>query len=66
MKRWHVYGKVVATKYLGKYEAETAEEAKEMALNEKGFVDLCHQCVAEAENADIEEAEAEEIEETKP
>lgn len=63
MPKWHVYGKVVATKYLGKFEAATKEEAERLALESgAASVDLCHACVKEADSAAIEEAEAELVE----
>ena len=63
-RKWDVYGRVVATKYLGQFEADTKEEAEQLAL-ERGdaAVHLCHACVKEADSAEIESAEAELIEE---
>jgi hypothetical protein len=59
-KRWRVNGTVVGGKYLGEYEADTAEEAVELALDE-AHVSFCHQCSGECENAEVEDATAEEI-----
>lgn len=60
MAKWRVYGKVVATKYLGEFEAETKEEAEQMAReSDTASVDLCHHCVKEADGAEIASAEAE-------
>lgn len=60
-KKWHVNGFVVGGKYLGLFEADTAEEAVEKALNAMGGpISLCHQCSRECENGTVEEAEAEE------
>lgn len=46
MPRYRVYAPLVATKYLGEYEASTEDEAIEMALNsdEADGVGLCRQC----------------------
>lgn len=55
MAKWLVYGKVSATKYLGEYEAETAEEAEEMAMEAKGYVSVCHQCDSEVSDPEIHE-----------
>ncbi|MGO3930842.1 hypothetical protein [Rhodopseudomonas pseudopalustris] len=54
MKKWHVYGSVVATKYLGAFEAETAEEAERAAMATNGQVSVCHHCSGEVENPQIE------------
>jgi hypothetical protein len=60
MPKWHVYGKVVATKYLGEFESATKEEAEALALDSNtANVCLCHACVKEADDAQIVEAEAE-------
>lgn len=62
-KMYHVTGTVVGGKYLGTYEAETAEQAVEKALNENGgHISLCHQCSGECEDGFVDEAVASEIE----
>lgn len=62
MPKFRVVGKVSASKYLGEFEAETEEEAIELALNsDEACICLCHQCSPEAENPEIHDAEAEEI-----
>lgn len=61
-KRWAVSGVVVGSKYLGEFEANTAEEAVEMALNgPTAYVSLCHQCASECEDPEITDAIASEI-----
>lgn len=50
MPKFRVYGIATGSKYLGEFEAETAEEAEEMAANsEHNSVCLCHQCSDELE-----------------
>lgn len=62
MKRWHVYGHVTGTKYLGEVLAATAEEAKDIALR-KAYVSLCHHCSNQCGDPQIEEATVEPAEE---
>jgi hypothetical protein len=64
MPRYRVSGTVIASKYLGEFEADTEEEAIEMALSsENAYVSLCHQCSGECENPEIHDANAEPIDE---
>lgn len=64
MQKWHTYGAVVGTKYLGIVEAETKEEAIEKGAElESAYVSLCHHCSRECETPEIESVDAEEIEE---
>lgn len=59
MPKFHVVGKVVGSKYLGCFEAETAEEAVSKALNKgEAYVSLCHQCAEQCEDGEIEDATA--------
>lgn len=61
--KYHVVGTVHGSKYLGEYEAESAEEAVEMALAEKGGpISLCHHCSQECEDGNVESATADESE----
>lgn len=61
MKKWTVTGVVTGSKYLGTYEAETAEEAIEMALeSEAASCSVCHQCSSQVEDPQIERAVASE------
>lgn len=59
MAKYIVYGVVDARKYIGEFEADSPEEAEEMAWRavESGEVEieLCHRCVGEVEEATIEE-----------
>lgn len=64
MPKFRVHAAVTGTKYLGEFEAATAEEAAEKALNsEAASVCLCHQCNDECEDPQCEEAFAELVEE---
>lgn len=55
--KFNVTGLWDASKHLGVVEAETAEEAKQKALNTdwdgKEYVSLCHQCADELEVGDM-------------
>jgi hypothetical protein len=63
-KKWDVTGVVTGSKYLGTYEAETEQEAIEMALNsDRAGCSLCHQCTTECEDPEIESAVASETDE---
>lgn len=62
-KKFRVYGKMVASKCLGTFEATSRKKAVEAALgSEQNYVNLCHQCSHEIDLNDIvfEEAFAEE------
>lgn len=57
VKRWSVVGVVKGSKYLGEFEAATAEEAVQMALeSDAAWVSLCHQCSGECEDPEIDKA----------
>lgn len=58
MAKWAVLGKVVGSRYIGSYEADTAEEAVEMATRD-AHVSLCHQCSGQIEDPEVVEMEAE-------
>ena len=61
-KKFHVYGKMTASKYLGVFEATSKKKAIEAALNsEANFANICHQCAGEIEiaNSIFEKADAE-------
>jgi hypothetical protein len=63
MAKFHVYGAIVGTKYLGIYEAETKEEAVEKAMADAAGPCLCHECSSEVEDPEIESAMADPVEE---
>lgn len=60
-KRWYsVSGRVVGSKYLGRFLASSADEAVDMALqSDEAWVSLCHQCSCECEDPQMEDAYAE-------
>lgn len=65
MPKYRVYGVLSASVVVGEYEAETEEEAIEMANEDQDanwMPSLCHQCSREVALGDVYKAEAEEIE----
>lgn len=64
MPKFEVRGIVSASKYVGTFTADTAQQALEMAI-EEGDLDcrLCHQCARKMDDpeVDIESLEADEI-----
>lgn len=61
MKKWHIYGAVGATKYLGVVEAETKEDAEEKGMNlPEAYVSVCHHCSSEVGDPEIQSVTAEE------
>ena len=59
---YKVYGVVTGSKYLGEFEADTAEEAVDLALeSDEACCCLCHACSRECEDPSIESATAEPI-----
>lgn len=53
MPKYHVYGIFSASKYLGEFEANSQEEAEEMAAESPGnYASLCHQCAKEVSLSD--------------
>lgn len=68
MPKYAVYGRVVASKYLGDYEADSEAEAIRMA-EDSGEMDgslLCHYCASEIEEAAIDKCEAELVDWEEP
>jgi hypothetical protein len=61
--KYRVTGAVRGGKYMGEYEADTPEEAEIMAMEENGYVSLCHRCSAEVEDPEIVECTVELAEE---
>ena len=63
MPKWSVWGAVHGTKYLGEFEADTKEEAEELALeSDEAAVRLCHQCADQCSDPECASAIAELIE----
>lgn len=59
MKKYDVYAKVCGSKYFGEYEAESPEEAIEMAEEEEGCnISLCLSCADQVELGDLYDFEA--------
>lgn len=55
MTLYRVYGKVIGTKYIGQFEANSIEEAEELAWSSgECAVCLCHYCTSECEDPEIE------------
>jgi hypothetical protein len=59
-KKFAVNGRVIGGKYLGTYEAESAEKAIEMAEAE-AYVSLCHHCADDVGDLEVDELEAREV-----
>jgi len=63
-KTYRVSARVVGSKFIGEFEANSKEEAEEMASeSDEAYISLCHQCSSECEDIEIEEFFIEEIEE---
>ncbi|MCP4262776.1 MAG: hypothetical protein GY774_35505 [Planctomycetes bacterium] len=65
MAQWTIYGTYTASKVVGVIEAETKEDAIEIAWADDGVsneshVNLCHACASEIELGDVYEYDAEE------
>lgn len=65
MPKYRVYGAVTGSKYLGEYEADSPEEAEEMALNKEGHVCFCHQCSDQCEDPEVTDINVEVIKESE-
>jgi hypothetical protein len=62
MPRFNVYAPIHGTKYLGTYDAETAEEAIEKAEQDQEAdtdVSVCHQCSRKVDELSLGEYTAE-------
>lgn len=60
MPLFRVNATVVGSKYLGEFEADTAEAAEEMALSSgAASISLCHQCSHHCESPECSEVVAE-------
>ena len=65
MKKYRVYGMFYASRFIGTFEANSPEEAEDMASeSEENYVSLCHQCAHDIELSDhsASEFEVEEVE----
>ncbi|MEJ6529603.1 hypothetical protein [Exiguobacterium sp. USCH10] len=60
MPKYMIHATVVASKYIGEYEAETEERAIEMAWKD-AHVSICHQCSGEVDEPQIDELHAEKV-----
>ncbi len=62
-KKGCVYESVTGSKYVGEFEADTAEEAIELSYDSDGAgVSLCWSCSSECEDGTLDEFTAEEVE----
>ncbi len=60
MSKWDVFATVKAGKYIGQVEAETKEEAEQLAWGLPGAsVSVCHQCSRDIEDPEIDKLHAE-------
>lgn len=59
MPKFHVYGAVGGTKYLGTFDVQTKDEAIKLG-EQNASVCLCHACSSEVDGAEIFEITAEE------
>lgn len=59
--KYRVYGIITGDKFLGEYEAETEDQAKQQAEGE-AFINLCHHCSKEIDGAEIQELQIELVE----
>ncbi|GKV69839.1 hypothetical protein NCCP2716_27580 [Sporosarcina sp. NCCP-2716] len=66
MPKYSIYGVVIGTKYIGEFEADSKEEAEEMAWeHDNASVSLCHHCAGkeidepEIDRLVVEESEVE-------
>lgn len=64
--KYHIYAKVVGSKYLGEVEANSEKEAIQKGWDlDEACVSLCHQCSSECEDAEIEEITVDELNEER-
>lgn len=63
MPKYRVHAVIDATKYLGEFEADSKEQAEELAWeSDNQNVTLCHRCAYEVEVGDMVRVVVEEIE----
>lgn len=64
MSKYRAYGRVVGSKYLGEFEADSPEEAKKLAeQSDECHISLCWSCSDECEDPEIEEVYVEVLKE---
>lgn len=64
MAKYQVIGVMTATTIIGEYEADSKEQAMEMANNDRQgnwYPSVCHQCTREIELSEIHKTYAEKI-----
>ncbi len=64
MKKYRVYGIMTASVLIGEYEAESEEEALDMADEDREAnwnPTLCHRCADEVELGDVYDTQVEEV-----
>lgn len=60
MPKYSVHATIVGSKFLGEFDAETAEEAERLAVqSDAARMCLCHQCSSQVDGLQVEEASAE-------
>lgn len=63
MPKFRVSASVVGSKYIGEFEAETAEDAEQLARDSsEASISLCHQCSCECEDAECSDMQVELVE----
>lgn len=56
MAKYRAYAVVTATKYIGEFEANSSEEAEQMAWeSENAHVSICYHCAKEVDGAELTE-----------
>lgn len=61
MKKWHIYGVVTGTKYMGMVHADTEKEAQKRGMElDSGSVTLCHHCAEQCSDPEIQDVNVEE------
>lgn len=67
MPKFSVLGTVMASKWLGIFEADTPEAAIEKAERSRAIVvSVCHQCADQVEDPEVENLTAEEVDSDTP
>lgn len=55
MAKYRVYASIVGSKYLGEFEASSADEAVQRAAeSDAGSISFCHQCSSECEDPEVD------------